>query len=179
MRLNALLSLSESENSVRIVSSPKTVVLDKEKASIVQSTPVLTLTIAQTANGPVSLPVVQQANLSLDVSPTVTNEGSVLMQLTMSRDIPFNLPPVNGQASAAVANRNINTRVLVESGSTLVMGGIYTMDQTKTSSGFPILRKIPILGALFGSDSDSTTRDELFFFITPRILNLKESGISG
>jgi type IV pilus assembly protein PilQ len=179
LRLNALLNLSESENSVRVISSPKAVVLDREKANIVQSTPVLTLTVAQTANGPVSIPSVQQANLSLDVTPTVTNEGSVLMQLSLSRDVPISLGSVNGQPSSAVANRNVSTRVLVESGSTLVMGGIYTMDQTKTSSGFPVLRKIPILGALFGSDSDSTTRSELFFFITPRILNLKESGISG
>lgn len=179
LRLNALLNLSESENSVRVVSSPKAVVLDKEKANIVQSTPVLTLSVAQTANGPVSLPVVQQANLSLDVTPTVTNEGSVLMQLSLSRDVPVSLGSVNGQPSSAVANRNVSTRVLVESGSTLVMGGIYTMDQTKNSSGFPVLRKIPILGALFGNDSETTTRSELFFFITPRILNLKESGISG
>lgn len=177
-RLNALLNISESENSVRIVSSPKAIVLDKEKANIVQSTPVLTLSTAQTANGPVSIPVISQANLSLDVTPTVTNEGSVLMQLSLSRDVPF--PVTSGTtATTAVANRNISTRVLVESGSTLVMGGIYTMDQTKTSSGFPILRHIPILGALFGSDANTNNRTELLFFITPRVLNLKEAGLSG
>jgi type IV pilus assembly protein PilQ len=175
-RLNALLNLSESENSVRIVSSPKAVVLDKEKANILQSTPVLVSTIAQTANGPVSTPTVQQANLSLDVTPTITNEGSVLMQLAVSRDVPFTF---SGTTNTAVANRNITTRVLVESGSTLVMGGIYTLDNENSSSGFPILRKIPILGALFGTETNSVTRTELFFFITPRILNLKEAGLSG
>ena len=75
--------------------------------------------------------------------------------------------------------RNINTNVLVDSGSTLVMGGVYTMQTSHTGSGFPFLRKIPILGALFGTETDATSRSELFFFITPRVLNTKEAGLSG
>jgi type II secretory pathway component GspD/PulD (secretin) len=77
----------------------------------------------------------------------------------------------------AVADRTINTKVLVDSGSTLVMGGVYTMQTNHTSAGFPFLRKIPILGALFGTESDNSSRSELFFFITPRILNTREAGL--
>jgi type IV pilus assembly protein PilQ len=174
LRLNALLSLSESQSEVKVISAPRTVVLDKESASIVQSTPVLVPALTSTQNGPVSTSTIAQANLSLNVVPTITNEGSVIMQLNVSNDVPFNL--AGGQQ--AVANRNISTRVLVESGSTLVMGGIYTANLSKTSSGFPFLRNIPIIGALFGNESDSDQRTELFFFITPRILNLKEAGVS-
>jgi type IV pilus assembly protein PilQ len=174
IRLNALLNLSETENDIKIVSAPRTVVLDKETASIVQSTPVLVPALTSTQNGPVSTSTIAQANLSLNVVPTITNEGSVVMQLNVSNDVPFSL----GGSNEAVANRNITTRVLVESGSTLVMGGIYTVNRTHASSGFPFLREIPIIGALFGSDQDSDARTELFFFITPRILNLKESGLS-
>jgi type IV pilus assembly protein PilQ len=159
---------------VKVISAPRTVVLDKESASIVQSTPVLVPALTSTQNGPVSTSTIAQANLSLNVVPTITNEGSVIMQLNVSNDVPFNL--AGGQQ--AVANRNISTRVLVESGSTLVMGGIYTANLSKTSSGFPFLRNIPIIGALFGNESDSDQRTELFFFITPRILNLKEAGVS-
>ena len=176
IRLNALLQLTESENNVRVISSPRTVVLDKEQANIVQSTPVLVPALTSTQNGPVSTVTIAQANLSLNVTPTVTNEGSVIMQLNVSNDVPFNLPNSTQQA---VANRNITTRVLVESGSTLVMGGIYTVTTSQSSSGFPFLRKIPIIGALFGTETDSNNRSELFFFITPRILNLKETGLSG
>jgi type IV pilus assembly protein PilQ len=175
VRLNAVLSLSESENNVRVVSSPRTVVLDKETANIVQSTPVLIPATTSTQNGPQSTVAIAQANLSLNVVPTVTNEGSVIMQLNVSNDVPFNL----SAGQQAVANRNITTRVLVESGSTLVMGGIYTISTQQNSSGFPFLRKIPILGALFGQETNQNNRSELFFFITPRILNLKEAGISG
>jgi type IV pilus assembly protein PilQ len=97
------------------------------------------------------------------------------MELSVSKDVPVNLPGGLG----GIGTRNIKTTVLVESGSTLVIGGIYTMQTDHTSSGFPILRKLPIIGALFGSENESTNRSELFIFITPRILNARESGLSG
>jgi type II secretory pathway component GspD/PulD (secretin) len=57
------------------------------------------------------------------------------------------------------------------------MGGIYVSDQEETSAGFPILKDIPIIGALFGNKSTTNNHDELIFFITPRILNAKEAGL--
>ncbi|MBI2711963.1 MAG: type IV pilus secretin PilQ [Bdellovibrio sp.] len=175
-RLNALLTWGETESQLRVVASPKTVVLNKQTANIVQGTPVLvpgTTTVAGVGTVPTSS--VQQANVSLKVKPTVTNQGSVLLDLTVSKDIPIALAGGN----QGIGNRNMQTLVLVDSGSTLVIGGIYSMQSQRTSSGFPILRKIPILGALFGSENDNTDRTELFIFITPRILNSKEAGISG
>jgi type IV pilus assembly protein PilQ len=175
-RLNALLSWGESESQLKIVSSPKTVVLNKQKATIVEGTPVLVPGSTTVAGvGTVATTTVQSANVSLSVKPTVTNDASVLLDLTVTKDIPVSLPGGN----QGIGNRNINTLVLVESGTTLVIGGIYTMQSNKSSSGFPILRKIPILGALFGSDSENTDRSELFIFVTPRILNPKEAGLSG
>jgi type IV pilus assembly protein PilQ len=118
---------------------------------------------------------VQTANVSLEVKPIVTNDGSILMELSVSKDVPV---PLTG-GLGGIGARNIKTTVLVESGSTLVIGGIYTMQTNHTSTGFPILRKLPLIGALFGSENDSTDRSELFIFITPRILNSRESGLSG
>ena len=63
--------------------------------------------------------------------------------------------------------------------STLVVGGIYTATNSHSNSGVPWFRKIPIIGLLFSSDSTSESKAELFFFVTPRILNEKESGIEG
>lgn len=175
-RLNALLNLGESERQVKIVASPKTVVMSKEKASIVQGTPVLVpvVTVVPGA-GTQQGNQVQSANLSLTVKPTVTNEGGVMMDIAVSRDIPF---PLGGNNSG-VANRNLQTMVVVDSGSTLVIGGIYTMSTSRSASGIPMLRKLPLIGALFGSEQESLDRSELFIFITPRILNEKEAGISG
>lgn len=175
-RLNALLSWGESETQVKIVASPKTVVMNKEKANIIQGTPVLvpgTTTVAGVGTVPTT--TVQQANVSLSVKPTVTNDGSVLLDLTVTKDVPFPLPGGN----FGIGNRNITTLVLVDSGSTLVIGGIYSMQSSHNSSGFPILRKIPILGALFGNETESTDRTELFIFVTPRILNPREAGLAG
>ena len=65
----------------------------------------------------------------------------------------------------------------MDSGSTLVIGGIYTSAQNEASAGFPILRDIPIIGVLFGHRESATDRFELFIFISPRILNEKEAGL--
>ncbi|MCM2321646.1 MAG: type IV pilus secretin PilQ [Oligoflexia bacterium] len=172
-RLNIGLDALESENRVKILASPKTVVLNKEKATIVQSTPVAIMTETRDATGAVTrVPRIDYANLSLDVRPTVTNDGSVLMELTLSRDL--SVPA--GSGVDAVGNRKLTTQVIVESGNTLVLGGLYTLTNRESSAGMPFLRKIPILGALFGDESSGTERSELFFFITPQIINPKKAG---
>ena len=172
-QLNAFLSISETENKVKIISSPRVVVLNKESASIVSGQPVLIPTISTTTNGPIPLFTVQQANLSLTVKPTVANDSGVLLELSVQRDVPTSIGD-----KTAIANRSINTKVLIESGTTLVIGGVYSNDSHHSESGFPFLRKIPILGVLFGSESDDVSRSELFIFITPRILNEKEAGLA-
>ncbi len=173
-KLNSVLSLSETENKVKIVASPRTVVLNKETANILQSQPVL-VPVNQVQNGiTISTNSVQDANLSLQVTPIVTNEGTVLMNLNVSRDTPESL---GGGEQQGVSHRNMTSKVLVESGSTIVMGGIYTSDNTEGSSGFPLLRKIPIVGWFFGNETSTKKKSELFFFITPRILNSKEAGL--
>lgn len=174
-RLNALLTLGETESQVKVVASPKTVVLNKQKASILAGTPVLvpgTTTVAGVGTVPTT--TVQSANVSLNVTPTVTNDGSVLLDLTVSKDVPL---PVSATQSG-IGNRNMSTLVLVESGNTLVIGGIYTLSSSHSSGGFPLLRKIPIIGALFGTENENISRSELFIFITPRILNPKEAGFN-
>lgn len=174
-RVNAFLNLSEVEKQVKIISSPRTVVANRSQASILQSTPVIVQLPQQNSlTGQLqNISQIQQANLSLTVTPTVTNDERVLMELVIQRDVP----EVAGNQTA-VSNRNINTKVLVPNGQTLVIGGIYSLDVQKSSSGVPWLRKIPIIGAFFGSEQESTTRSELFIFVTPRILNPRKSGLS-
>jgi type IV pilus assembly protein PilQ len=173
-QLNAILSFAETESEAKVLAAPKTVVLNKQTASIISGTPVQvpgTTFVAGVGSVPTS--TVQQANISLNVTPTVTNDGSVQLKLVLSKDV---IVPFSG-TSSGIGNRMMNTLVLVESGSTLVIGGIYGTDSSKSSSGFPILRDIPILGSLFGNRTDILTRSELFFFVTPRVLNLKEAGL--
>lgn len=172
-RLNATLSLGEQESQVKVVSSPRTIVLNKTEANIIAGTPVLIKTSGVSQGVPFTNEQVQEANLSLTVTPTVTNDDGVLMDLTVERSIP---QPVSDTENG-IATRRMKTRVLVKSGSTLVIGGIYSMNTQRSEGGFPVLRKIPIIGWLFGSDSESTSRTELFIFVTPRVLNSKAAGL--
>jgi type IV pilus assembly protein PilQ len=96
------------------------------------------------------------------------------MQLTLQRDV------VNVTSSGpTVANRSINTNVLVESGTTLVMGGFYNNELAESEGGIPFFRKIPIIGWLFGNKAKDENRSELMFFITPQVINPKKAGLVG
>ena len=169
-RLTATLAIGESTSEAKVVSSPKTVVLSREKASILETTPVIIPFTTTTAFGTSTSQRTDDAKLGMDVTPTVVNDGNVLLEITLSRDIP---------AAAGISKRNMTSKVIVESGTTLVIGGIYTFTKTKSEGGFPILKDIPILGALFGNKTTIGEKQELFFFITPRILNEKEAGFTG
>lgn len=172
-RLNALLSWGETESVAKVISSPKLVVLNREKATLVQGTPILvpgTTTIAG-VGADVPNQSVQHANISLMVKPTVSPKGTVLLDLSVSKDIPVAL----NSTQYGVGSRNLNTLVVVENGSTLAIGGIYSLEKTKVGTGVPFLRKIPLIGGLFGSEQDSTRRLELLIFITPRILKPQEA----
>lgn len=170
-RLNAVLTIAESESEVKVITQPRVVVLNKKAANIVQTTPIrIDVT---TVNQGVTVVTPQQinANISMGVTPTVTNDGSVLLDLRLQRDVP------DASGQPIVANRNITTNVIVDSGSTLVVGGIYTQDNVKSDQGLPFLRKIPIIGYFFGAKQNSNVRSELLFFVTPKVLNQQDAGL--
>ena len=175
-RINVALSLAEQENKVSVVSSPRAVVLNQQQASITQTIPVATTTTTNTTAGPQVTATVTNAQIGLSVTPTVTNEESVLLDLTLNRDVPIALA---GDLGTASAQRNIKTKVLVDNGVTLVLGGLYTTTTTSASSGFPFLRKVPVIGWLFGEEKKGTDKSEIFFFVTPKILNTKRAGLGG
>ena len=173
--ISANLTYAERLSKVKVVSSPKTVVLSGKSSNITQST---AYSVSITSPGGAGIAattttVSATAITKLDVTPRVTNDGSVFMKLSLSRDV-LNL----NNANAPIAEpRTLNTEVIVDSGNTLVVGGILNLDENHTEQGFPILRKIPLIGWLFGSEIDSKVKRELMFFITPRILNQKKTSI--
>lgn len=175
-RLNAVLNIAEQENEVRVVTAPKSVVLNKHTSKISQTIPVMLPAVVVSANGSTTTTYpTADANIGLEVQPTITNDNSVALQLKVSRDVPI---PVPNSGASLISKRNIDTNVIVESGSTLVIGGIFNNSSSKASTGFPFLRKIPIIGLLFGSEIFQNDKTELFIFVTPRILNIKEAGLA-
>jgi type IV pilus assembly protein PilQ len=168
LSLAAFLNLSESKSQSKVISSPKITVLNNESANIVQGQPVLLGTQVTVGSGgnTTTEPKLTTANLSLNVKPTVSNDNSIMLDINIQSDNPME---TGGQQ--AVGTRSVKTKVQTESGSTIVIGGMYTDRTIESDSGFPGLKDIPIIGTLFGKKGSNKTRSELFVFITPKVLN--------
>lgn len=174
--LNARLGLAESENLVKVISSPRVTTLNNEAASIESN---LTIQVASpattTTTGAISPPTFTplQIPLTLNVTPQVTTEGDVLMDVSINRSIP--VPSSSGPPQ--VSSRSAKTKVMVRNGQTAVIGGVYQNDITEAETGVPYLRNIPIFGWLFKSRQTTNTKNELLLFLTPRVINA-EKGLS-
>jgi len=100
------------------------------------------------------------------VTPQITPEGSVIMQVLVNRDAVGTLTP----AGYAIDKRKVSTQVLVENGGTVVIGGIYEQFERNTENKVPFLGDVPILGHLFNNTARTTNRTELLVFLTPRVV---------
>lgn len=168
--LAATLSLSEAEGKIRILSSPRVVALNNEKAIIKQGTQV-PVVIPGTVNERPTTNYIP-AELSLEVTPQITADSSVIMNLTVKRDIVASAPA--GQAPP-IEKREAATRVMVKNGQTSIIGGVYQNDTSNNKAGVPWLKDLPIIGGLFRSTTKTLTRNELMIFITPRVINVPKS----
>ena len=162
--LNLELSAMESEGKGKIVSSPRVVTADQQKASIEQGEEI-PYQVA-TSSGATSIQF-KKAALRLEVTPQITPEGNVIMQLDVSKDSRGANTP---NAGPAINTKKVDTQVLVENGGTVVIGGIFTQDDRDELNKVPLLGDIPILGHLFRNKSRVSTKTELLVFITPKIV---------
>lgn len=180
LNLDLNLQLMESEAKGRVISSPKVVTQNKKLATITSSQQtsfrVQTLSTG-TAPAQASFQNVS-ADLNLSVTPQVTNDGAVSMQVTLSKSTFGNRP--TSDAPPNQTRRNITTNVLVDNGSTVVIGGLYQTEVNETISGIPFLKDLPLVGWLFRTpQAPDTSKNELIVFLTPRIMNQDEAGLSG
>jgi type IV pilus assembly protein PilQ len=164
--LNFALQAAESEGLVKIVSSPKVTAQNNEKAHIQSG---ILLPIQTVANNTVTVQYVD-ATLSLDVTPQITAEGTVLLDVDLKKREPLAGINLQGGQNAPISTRDAKTRLLVRDGGTTVIGGIYKFTNQDQRSGVPGLSKIPIIGALFRNKNLTSEHDELLIFITPRII---------
>ncbi len=167
--LTASLALSENENLTKILSQPRILAMNKERAEISQKAEVLTIT-STVDNGVVSEKVERKpVTLRLQVTPQITNNNDVLMDFNVSRAFPGAIE--NTQTLArAVNERAAKSKVIVKSGETAVIGGIYDSLGLKGETGPAGLRKIPIIGWLFKSKVKENTKNELLIFLTPKVM---------
>ena len=177
--LDFRLQLLESESKGRVISTPRVVTQNKKPATITSSQQT-SFRVQQPATGNTpALATFQNisADLTLTVTPQVTNDGAISMQINLSKS-SFGVRP-SADAPPNMNRRNITTNVLVDNGSTVVIGGLYQTDTLDTISGIPYLKDLPLLGWLFRTPkSNLTTKNELIIFMTPRIINQEQAGMS-
>ncbi len=160
MELTAL----EADGKGKVISSPRVLTGDKVEALIEQGTQIPYQ--AATSSGATSVSFVK-ANLSLKVKPQITPDGNIIMTLEINND------SVGATTAAGIAinTKHVKTEVLVENGGTVVIGGIYIQNLSKTTTKVPLFGDIPVLGNLFKTTSDTDNKTELLVFITPRIVD--------
>lgn len=169
--LQAALALSEVEEQVKVISSPRIMTMTNEKADINQTTEVPVRKVTPNATGPAQESFeFKPLTLKLEVTPQVTADGSVIMKVSVNRQFRGGDVSSAGQGAFAVNSREANTRVLVRNGQTAVIGGIYQSDAVDGENGTPWLREIPVISYLFKSKNISKTKSELLVFLTPRII---------
>ena len=164
--LDFMLTAAESDGLVRIVSTPRVTTQNLMRASIRSG---LQIPVQTVANNTVTVQYVD-ATLRLEVTPQITAEGTVNLDINIKKQEPVLALAVVGGQNAPIFTRDAETQLLVRDGGTTVIAGIYQIKDDSGEDRVPGLHKIPILGWLFKNKTIDQTHDELLIFITPRIV---------
>jgi len=159
------LSAAQAEGKSETVSSPRIITSDQEKAIIETGTEI---PYQEASSSGATTVAFKKAVLKLEVTPQITPDDRVIMELDVSKDNPdfanvvLGVPPINTQS--------VQTKVLVDNGETIVLGGVYEQTKSSQINRVPFFADLPIIGALFRSKFEQNDKSELLIFITPKIL---------
>jgi type IV pilus assembly protein PilQ len=162
--LDARLSALESDGMGKVISTPRVTTLDNQEARISQGTKVPYLS---SSSGGTNVQFIK-AELELLVTPHITSDNKVFLDITITNNRADFSQTVNGQP--AIQTKEAQTQLLVANGDTSVLGGVFSTEEAVNISRVPGFSQIPLIGNLFKSTSDTKTRNELLVFITPRIV---------
>jgi len=162
--LNLELSALEADGRGKVVSSPRVVTADQTKALVEQGEEIPYQ--QATSSGATSVSF-KKAVLKLEVTPQITPEGSVILDVDVNKDSRGILTP----QGYAIDNKHVRTQVLVENGGTVVIGGIFTVSENDNVAKVPVLGDIPYVGALFRNKSRTQNKTELLVFLTPKVIS--------
>jgi type IV pilus assembly protein PilQ len=161
--INVEISALEAAGLGKVVSRPRVVTADQTKALIEQGTELPYQTAA--GNG-VTVISFRKANLKLEVTPQITPDGSVVLDVDVNRDSVGQITP----AGYAINTKHVKTQVRVEDGGTVVLGGIYEETDRNDEAKVPGLGDVPGLGWLFKNRDRTRRKSELLIFLTPRVM---------
>ncbi|BFM21603.1 type II secretion system secretin GspD [Gilvimarinus japonicus] len=168
--LRVVLNTLASKELVKVISTPSIMVLDNHSAAIHvgDQTPIQSSTTVSDGGNITSSITYRDTGVKLDVTPSVNAGGLVTMDLLQSvTDVGSD---TNATGQVAFFERNINSRVAVRSGESVVLGGLIRDNKTKGESGLPFFKDLPVIGHLFGSTTVSDRRTELLVIITPHVI---------
>lgn len=166
--LDLELSALQADGYGEVISTPKVLTADKQKATVASGSQIPYQSSEGGGANAVSTTEFIDATLSLDVTPSITPDGKVQMELNITSDSAGN-PTPTGQLT--INKNQINTNVLVDNGETVVLGGIFEQETRNAQTKVPFLGDLPYLGRLFRKDVKSDNKRELLIFVTPRIVN--------
>jgi len=171
--LDLELSAMEKTGNGEVVSQPKVVTSDKETAKILKGTEIPYQESSSSGATTVSF---KEASLSLEVTPQITPDNRIIMEVKVTKDEPDYLNAVLGVPP--IKKNEVNAKVLVADGETIVIGGVFSNTQSKTVDKVPFLGDVPYVGRLFRRDVVSESKSELLVFLTPRIMNNQAIAVS-
>jgi type IV pilus assembly protein PilQ len=162
------ISAAQNEGRGELISSPRVITANGKEASIEQG---VEIPYQESASSGATTTQFKKAVLSLQVTPQITPDDRIILDLTVNKDsVGQYVPSATGGLVPSIDTREITTQVLVNDGQTVVLGGIMETEKRDTVNKVPLLGDIPVVGALFRSKSKIDNKDELLIFVTPKIL---------
>jgi type IV pilus assembly protein PilQ len=166
--LDLELSAAQAEGRGEIISSPRVITANQKEASIEQGTEI---PYQQASSSGATTTQFKKAVLSLKVTPLITPDNRVILDLIVSKDSVGQLvSSATGGFVPSIDKREITTRVMVNDGQTVVLGGILETERRDADRKVPLLGDVPVLGRLFKTTTTTDNKDELLIFVTPKIL---------
>ncbi|MDH5630564.1 MAG: type IV pilus secretin PilQ, partial [Gammaproteobacteria bacterium] len=162
--LDLELSALEAENRGEVIASPHVITTNQKEAYIEAGEQIPYLQASSAGNANITF---KKAVLALKVTPQITPDDRIILDLQVNQDSRGE----DTLVGPAINHREVGTQVLVKNGDTVVLGGVYQQRTNKTESKVPILGDLPLLGGLFRSTKDSSAKQELLIFVTPKIIN--------
>nr|WP_308018908.1 type IV pilus secretin PilQ [Neisseria cinerea] len=174
--LNLELSASEQLSKTKTLANPRVLTQNRQEAKIESGTEIPYQDTSTSGNNTTTTTTFKKAVLGLVVTPNITPDGQIIMNVKINKDTPIDCR-VKNEATKCIQTKNLDTQAMVENGGTLIVGGIYEEENGNTLTKIPLLGDIPVIGNLFKTRQNNQSRRELLIFITPRIMDTVGSNL--
>jgi general secretion pathway protein D len=176
--IGAVLDAAATDNIANVISSPSIMVLNNQEATIQvgKEVPILkeSLTNSNSDSGNITNSIeMRETGITLKVTPRVNANGLVIMEIDQKADDVINTT-AEGIQSPSFQQRQLKTKVAIQNGETIVLGGLISEIDSFNKGGIPLLHKLPLIGSLFGQTDKKNNKTELVVLITPRVVKTRQ-----